>query len=392
MKAVHFGAGNIGRGFIGLQLIRSGYELTFVDVNETLVSLLASQGLYRVRLAGAQEDSVTVSGFAVQNGSDIEQVGALIAEADIVTTAVGVGVLRHIAPAVARGIELRVERRPGVPLHVIACENTIGGSAQLQELVYSRLSPQLAADTAAWIAFPNAAVDRIVPLRQEGSEQLAVTVEPFFEWIVDGSQMLPGYAPLDGVTYVERLAPYIERKLFTVNTGHCCAAYVGAARGHATIGEAMADPVVEAAVRGALEETGTLLVRKYGFEFEAHAAYVNTMIERFRNPYLRDDVERVGRSPLRKLAPQDRFAAPALQLLELGIEPCGLALAMAAALRFDNPGDEEAVALQTVLRERGAGAAITLATGLGADHPLHVLVMTRYGQLGRCLTKGGAIR
>ena len=46
MKAVHFGAGNIGRGFIGLLLSQAGYEVCFVDVNEELVSELKARGEY----------------------------------------------------------------------------------------------------------------------------------------------------------------------------------------------------------------------------------------------------------------------------------------------------------------------------------------------------------
>lgn len=139
MKAVHFGAGNIGRGFIGLLLSKSGYEVTFVDVNDTLVNLLQSKRQYTVTLANEQADSIVVDNVTAIDGKDQALVAEAVAEADIVTTAVGVSVLKHIAAAIAQGIELRLSRSTR-PLHVIACENAIGGSTQLKNHVYDHLS------------------------------------------------------------------------------------------------------------------------------------------------------------------------------------------------------------------------------------------------------------
>ncbi|OMF98571.1 mannitol-1-phosphate 5-dehydrogenase [Paenibacillus sp. FSL R7-0337] len=380
MKAVHFGAGNIGRGFIGLLLSQAGYEVTFVDVNEAFVAQLKERGEYPVTLASDGQETVIVKNVtALSSVTHADEVAAAIAEADLVTTAVGVSILKHIAGTVADGIRRRVAVS-SAPLHVIACENAIGGSAQLKELVYAKLDEETRAKAESSVAFPNAAVDRIVPLQQH-EDILKVVVEPFYEWVVDASQMIPGYTPVEGVHYVENLEPYIERKLFTVNTGHCSAAYLGFLQGYETIQQAMADEALTAKVREVLEETGAVLVQKHGFDAAEHSKYIDKILERFRNPALTDEVSRVGRSPLRKLSPSDRLVSPATQAYDRGLSYTALTRSMAGALLFKAGDDPEAVELQAAIAELGAEAALTKYTGLAADHKVHQSAMEQYSKL-----------
>ncbi|WP_059051898.1 mannitol-1-phosphate 5-dehydrogenase [Paenibacillus senegalimassiliensis] len=381
MKAVHFGAGNIGRGFIGLLLSGSGYEVCFVDVNDTVVSELARRKEYPVTLASDQKETVIVTGVtAINSKTAAAEAAQAIAESDLVTTAVGVSILKHIAGTIAQGLVLRKAEGTQGKLHVIACENAIGGSSQLKEHVYAGLDE----DTRRWaeenVAFPDAAVDRIVPLQQH-EDPLQVVVEPFYEWAVDESQMFPGFHRVEGVHYVERLEPYIERKLFTVNTGHCSAAYKGYLQGHATIQEAMNDEQVVQHVRSVLSETGAVLVAKHGFSETEHQAYIETILERFANPALTDEVSRVGRSPIRKLSAGDRLVSPAKQAYEHELGYDHLAKTMGMALLFVSADDPEAVELQASLQEAGASATLTRYTGLEAGHPIHQAALAHYEQL-----------
>ncbi|MCK8488568.1 mannitol-1-phosphate 5-dehydrogenase [Paenibacillus sp. MBLB2552] len=383
MKAVHFGAGNIGRGFIGLLLSRSGYKVCFVDVNEKLVSELARRKEYPVTLASDQRETFTVSGVtAINSMNDPVASARAIAEADLVTTAVGVSVLKHIAGTIAQGLMLRKTDETASPLHVIACENAIGGSSQLKEHVYAQLDEATRQWAEANVAFPDAAVDRIVPLQQH-EDPLQVVVEPFYEWAVDQSQMFEGFHRVEGVHYVDRLEAYIERKLFTVNTGHCSAAYMGYLQGHATIQEAMNDEKVVQHVRAVLSETGALLVAKHGFSSAEHQAYIDTTLERFANPALTDEVSRVGRSPIRKLSAGDRLVSPATQAYEREFGYGYLALTMAMALRFESPDDPEAAELQASLTEVGASQTLAKYTGLDAEHPIHQAALAHYEELKR---------
>lgn len=377
MRAVHFGAGNIGRGFIGLILSRAGYDVTFSDVNETLVAALKSRHAYTVSLADGGGEVIHVEGVDAIDGKDARLVAETVAKADLVTTAVGVHILKHIAGALAQGIALRLQAAQPAPLHVIACENAIGGSSQLREMVLGHLPAELHEAFERYIAFPDAAVDRIVPI-QHHEDPLHVTVEPFYEWVVDRSAMLPGFPDIEGVHYVDGLEPYIERKLFTVNTGHCTAAYHGYLAGCRTIQEAMASEPVRAEVRAVLEETGAVLVRKYGFPADEHARYIDKILSRFTNPYLSDEVERVGRSPIRKLSPNDRLVRPALLAMENGLGYEHLAAAMAAALRFDYADDAEAAEIQQTLHAEGLSATIARYTGLAEEHPIHDEVVRHY--------------
>ncbi len=163
MLAVHFGAGNIGRGFIGLLLHESGYDIVFVDVRDDVVEALKAQGRYDVILADEHERHVPVDRVtALHSARDAEEVTGRIAEADLVTTAVGPSILPVIAPAIAQGLLERV-RLGGAPVNVIACENMVGASQALKGFVMEHVPQESAGSVEEIAGFPNAAVDRIVP-------------------------------------------------------------------------------------------------------------------------------------------------------------------------------------------------------------------------------------
>jgi mannitol-1-phosphate 5-dehydrogenase len=371
VKAVHFGAGNIGRGFVGLLLHQAGYEVVFADVAEALISQLAAADSYDVHEVGENPTVRTVDNFrAVNSGTQEQQLISEIATADIVTTAVGPHILKFVAPAIAKGIAARA---PGLaPLQVMACENAINATDILREAIVSSWD-DAAGPLEDVAVFANTAVDRIVP-NQEPGRGLDVTVETFYEWVIDRTPF-GGSAPvIPGATFVDELGPYIERKLFTVNTGHASAAYFGFEAGLEKLSDAMADQDVAADVRAVLDETKQLLVSKHGFNHEEQEAYVQKILGRFSNPHLPDTVNRVGRAPLRKLSRHERFIGPAAELAERGIVPEALLGAIAAALRFNDPADTEAVELGQILASTEPAAATERITGLTADHPLFAAV------------------
>ncbi len=367
-KAVHFGAGNIGRGFVGFLLGRAGYELVFADVNAALIDELASSTGYRVHEVGEASISHEVTGYrALNSAADPEAVVHEIATADAVTTAVGPNILRFIAPLIVAGLRARSSGAPR--LQVMACENAIGATGMLVGEMRALVSDEEWPELAAGAVFANTAVDRIVP-GQSPKAGLDVTVESYFEWAIESEPFGEERPEIPGVTWVEDLAPYIERKLFTVNTGHATTAYLGRAAGHTGIAESLADPEVHARVLAVLRETKEMLVRVHGFDPEAQEAYLQRILERFANPGITDTVQRVGRQPLRKLSRHERFIEPAERLAGFGVEPVALLDAIGALLEFDVPEDPESVELQQMLASRSPEEFVREVAGVDAESPL----------------------
>jgi mannitol-1-phosphate 5-dehydrogenase len=371
--AVHFGAGNIGRGFVGLILHRAGFQVVFADVVGELIDALNATPSYRVKEVGLESGEEVVDGYrAINSRADEPAVVAAIAAADIVTTAVGPTVLRFVAPVIAAGLR---ERAGGTaPLAVMACENAINATDVLAGHIRAAVPEAEWPAVAARAVFANTAVDRIVPA-QAPDAGLDVTVETYFEWAIERPPFGGGEPSIPDATWVDDLAPYIERKLFTVNTGHATTAYHGFARGIRKLSDALADDAVRTAVEGVLGETKRLLVAKHDFTDDAQQAYVDKILQRFANPFLPDTVDRVGRQPLRKLSRNERLIGPAAELAERGVRPQHLLATVDAALSFDVPDDPESVELQQLLRTLSAAEAAERITGLTPADPLYADVL-----------------
>ena len=363
MKALHFGAGNIGRGFIGKLLADAGIQLTFADVNQVVLDALNARHSYQVHVVGENEQVDTVSGVnAVSSiGDDVVD---LIAHVDLITTAVGPVVLERIAPAIAKGLVKRKAQGISTPLNIIACENMVRGTTQLKGHVMNALADE----DKAWVGFVDSAVDRIVPPSASATnDPLEVTVETFSEWIVDQTQFKGELPNIPGMELTDNLMAFVERKLFTLNTGHAITAYLGKLTGHQTIRDAILDEKIRAVVKGAMEESGAVLIKRYGFDADKHAAYIQKILGRFENPYLKDDVERVGRQPLRKLSAGDRLIKPLLGTLEYGLPHVNLVTGIAAAMHYRSEEDPQAQELAALIDEKGPQAALAQVSGLDAN-------------------------
>lgn len=380
MIAVQFGAGNIGRGFIAALLQQSGYKVTFADVVDDIVNEINEKHKYIVHITDEVSEDILIDNVDALNSTSAEIVDK-IACADLITTAVGVNILPIIAPTIAEGLKARIDNNNAEYLNIIACENAVFATDKLKEAVYSELGLSDKEFADKYIGFANCSVDRIVPPVCE-TNMLDVAVERFFEWNICNSE-LKGKLEIKGANFVDELKPYIERKLFTLNTGHAITAYLGFINNKATIEDSINCNDIYKIVKSAMIESGSGLCLKYGFAQNQHVAYIDKIISRFKNPYLHDDVARVGREPLRKLSFDDRLVKPTLTSYDRKFSVDNLLIGIAAALHFNNPEDSESVLMQEKIASYGLHDAIVDITGIANKDLINKIEEKYYELLDR---------
>ncbi|GMA64437.1 mannitol-1-phosphate 5-dehydrogenase [Alicyclobacillus fastidiosus] len=363
-KAVHFGAGNIGRGFIGLLLHGAGYEVVFADVVPSLIEQINAARSYRVITLDAQVEAQTVQNVRAVL-LDSQECRGEIVDADLVTTAVGLGNLANVAAVVVDGLRLRKQQNNDQMLNIMACENAIRATTTLQNEVLARCDDELRNWITSHVGFADVAVDRIAPNRAgHAVEPLDSVVERYFEWDIE-TPMLKGALDIPGATFVEQLDPYLERKLFILNGAHATAAYAGYHKKYGTILEAMNDPEIAETVARVQREAIVGLVHCYpSLQLDALEQYAASVRTRFLNPHIADDVARVGRDPLRKLSAEDRLVRPLHLAQQVTKETPGIVRALALGFAYDNPEDAAAVQVQQQIQELGIKRAVSNVTGI----------------------------
>ncbi|MDD3925890.1 MAG: mannitol-1-phosphate 5-dehydrogenase [bacterium] len=383
-KAVIFGAGNIGRGFVAQLLYESGYETVFIDVNQELIRLLNERGSYEIEIIGEENYRVPVNSVRAVDGHQVEDVAAEIEGAALVATAVGGGALRYIAPTLAAGIARRSAAGIEEPLNVVLCENLYDADKIMHGYVRDALPPMLLNYADQYVAFVETVVARMVPVMEESfdnSDPLLVVVEPYKILPLDAAAWKGDYPHIEGFLFCDNFIAYVERKLFIHNAGHALSAYEGYLRGYRFIYEAVEDEDICRRVQGALREARLALEKKHGLDRLGLQENINDLLRRFGSRKLRDTVLRVGRDPRRKLASMDRLVGAARMAEECGISPHYIAGGIAAALCFAHPSDPSAVALQQEIADKGAGAVLESLCLIKSGEPLYGMIMEHYEEL-----------
>lgn len=397
-RAVQFGAGNIGRGFMGQLFFEAGYHTTFVEYSKDLVATLNGQATYPLRLLDAYSGSeidMTITHYDAVTTADTDGAAAAFAEAEVIGTAVGVPNLGAIAPLVVAGIRRRmVGGKP--PVDIYLCENIYGAGDKLKEAVFEIL----AGDEQAWaeqnVGFVGTSVARMVPAASDRfgiSDPLFVVADSYHKLPFDGPAARAPQPPIEGMYPVSNFRAEVERKLFTHNLGHAAMGYIGYLKGYSYVHEPFGDEFLAGIFEGALDETSEALVKMYPrhIDPDEQREIRKDVRIRFGNPMIEDSLTRVARDPLRKLGPQDRLVGSARLCLDHGIFPKNIAYVCGAAFHYDYEGDEAAVRLQKMIADSGIEATMKTVSDLDGESPLGKEILSAYkdiaGKLATWRTK-----
>ncbi len=379
MKAVMYGGGNIGRGFIGMLLSQSGYQVTFVDVAKPVIEALNSRHSYPVRIISSDSyEDIQVENVCAADGNDMEAVARAIAEADIMATAVGVNILKFIIPNLVAGLRLRREQnRP--PFNIIICENLMDANKVLEGM----LKAQLTQEEQVWfdenIGLVEASIGRMVPVQTDAmkdGDPMRVCVERY------------GFLPLDKDAFkgelpvIKNAVPfspfdfYLKRKLYIHNMGHATCAYLGDLLQLEYIYQSIDVSDIYIIVKNAMQESAKALHKKYGVPLADILDHITDLLHRFTNAALMDTCQRVGGDPKRKLSPQDRLIGSATLALEMGVTPAYIAIGAAAGLhRYirEAEGMEQSV--------ENAAAVLEEISQLDRTAPLAQMILDMYKKI-----------
>lgn len=363
--AVQFGAGNIGRGFMGQFFFESNYKTIFVEARKDLVELLNRKRSYPLRILDAYSKKsflLKIENIEAVSADDTGKIADIISKADVISTAVGVKNLALIAPVIAEGLKQRYLNNP-VPVDVYLCENILNASAMLRSYVLEGLDETVRKWADDNAGFVGTAVARMVPQAGErfGTEDPLLVVADSYHKLAYDEQAVRSKVPgIDGIYPVRNFKAEVERKLFVYNLGHAALAYLGYLKGYTYVHETINDSEYFSIFDKALDETSSALMKVYPADIDpaGHEEIRRDIRIRYGNPMLMDTVQRVGRDPIRKLGPEDRLIGSAKLCIKQKIFPENIAYICAAALCYYHSEDQEAVKLQKIIKNDGVESVL----------------------------------
>jgi len=224
---------------------------------------------------------------------------------------------------------------------LMSCDNLPHNGAVTRKalLGFARLAdPELAVWIEANVSFPSAMVDRITPMTSAAHrQQLAaehglddawpVVCEPFVQWVLEDKFVAgrPAWEKV-GVQFTDDVTPYEEMKIKLLNGSHLALTYLGMLKGYRFVHQTMNDPLLRRYVRAFMDlDVSPQLAPVPGIDLTQYKA---TLIERFANQAIADQLERVCSDGSSKFP---KFIVPTLNRLIADGQPLERAALVVAA-------------------------------------------------------------
>ncbi|MCM8805732.1 MAG: mannitol dehydrogenase [Candidatus Omnitrophica bacterium] len=389
-KVMHFGAGNIGRGFFGQLYYESGYHIVFVDVVDEIVRTINQQKGYQIWIVGNEIEKVHIDNISCISLSNHKDVIEESKEINLFSISVGVNNVKNLVPVIAEIIKTKAVSKKDSFMNIIIGENMKNASEILGRQLIQFFSPEERDFFEKKVGLVETVLGRMIPIVSEQLKKqhsLIVLVEPYKTMPV-AKRMFKGELPdVNGFLFVDDIEPYEAMKLYIHNFTHAAFAYAGYQKNYTFIWEAVADEKIKNTVEKAYIEVQQAICKKYKMGIEQLDNYYNDLLERFSNKKLGDTVVRVGREPIRKLGFEDRIIGAARLCHEMNIKPEYICFFAACCLHYNQIHDDESQKLQNLLKTYGIDYVIENICGLQMSHEIAQLIKSNYINFWKLLKK-----
>jgi mannitol-1-phosphate 5-dehydrogenase len=337
MKGIIFGAGSVGRGFIGELFFDANMEICFIDINETIINGINNKNNYpHITVYNDQQTVKWIDNCRAISSLNEEDVIAEIETADIIATSLGANVLSVIAPALAKGLINRLKAK-NKGINILLCENLPNVDQYMFNLLIKEIAEEDQSLFSKKIGLLSTSIGRMIPISSVETQEIhpaAIKVEPYKFLPYDGSAIKEDFPSIPNLIWDESVdfSYYADRKLYIHNMGHCLTAYLSEYFDYEYIWQGILNPVIRYFVRSAMIESAVGLATKYNKPVDKLIAHIDNLIMRFGNKALLDTCERVGRDPERKLKADDRFLGALNMCLEQDTSANHLSLGVALGL------------------------------------------------------------
>ena len=374
-KLVLFGAGKIGRSFIGQLFATSGFEVVFVDISEPVIRELNRLNEYRVVIKSSQPDLIiNVGNVRGILAGELDKVAEELSTCDIAAISVGQKGLPQAINTLAKGLILRQKRSGNKPLDVILAENMHNADKYAKDILISIVGSEYPVDDL--VGLIETSIGKMVPImpkEEQENDPLLVYAEPYNTLILDKKAFKNLIPDVKGLAPKDNMKAWVDRKSHIHNFGHAAAAYAGFLADPSVqfMAEILKIHNVKKFTRSAMLQSANVLLKKHPGEFSLVelTEHIDDLLGRFENHALGDTVFRVGCDLKRKLYRDDRILGPLIDGIQTKSPVDKILMAFSYGLQFlakdENgnvfPGDDY---FSKAISEKGLPFVLTSLCGL----------------------------
>lgn len=385
MHATIIGGGRIGRGFLTSLLRRNHIEINFFDASKELVKDFEQYKSYTVHVLGNEKENTTVDGYNSYHIDDSKAWTTELNKANIMFTAVGGKNLSSLGKTIGKNYHQALKEGGTPSFILITCENWMTPADDLQEAIESQLTDEEKKIFRDHVDVTQAVIrasGTSAPAGEESANPLDTWVQDYWVLPVDGKRIQNHQKPdWQYFEFKDDFGEMLAQKIYTNNTSVALIAYLGYLKGINYVADAANDPEIESILKAGYEEINQALIYSLGVSKESQLEFSRVAEAKYKNYAIVDEVVRIGRDPIRKLAVDDRLIGPAKMALDAGVTPKAISLATAAAIYFDYSKDPASVELKKIRETQGVDTVLEEICGISKDSDLANLIKKSISEL-----------